>query len=160
MKKQIILLIIGFLPLISIAQTKSETYEYIKQKLSVCALQGGETEHAYSVLEVGESPNNEILIVDACNMHPPVASIFSPIDFYSITRLTKSSSIWFTINCKVNSVKIMDEDSDGHFYVSSKTSKIPIILNKDTPQKEIDRLEKAFIHLLKLYGVENKDLFD
>lgn len=145
----------------SYAQTKEETFEYIKNKLKDIALQDIDAKHVYSIGEMtNSSPNTKIIVANVSNIQPTVISTFAPKNFRSIITVEKSNTTWLKIICDEKSVNLLDKDSNGKIFIWDTTSSITFILNKGTQKEEIDRLKKAFYHLMKLYGYEKKDLFD
>ena len=106
------------------------------------------------------SPNTKIIVANVSNIQPTVISTFAPKNFRSIITVEKSNTTWLKIICDEKSVNLLDKDSNGKIFIWDTTSSITFILNKGTQKEEIDRLKKAFYHLMKLYGYEKKDLFD
>ena len=89
------------------------------------------------------------------------AYFLNPTDYSGITTKDKTETKWIEIFFKPNSVETQQIDLDTKKrYKGDSTSRITIILDKNTPESEIGKMKKAFLHLLKLYGVEKKDLFD
>lgn len=143
-------------------QTKEETYKYLTDKLTSYALKDANIKYSYIIQEAKFESHFLINIIEGCSCGITTAYFFTPKDYISLIQKNKSEAIWYELNVQLNSF--------SGFYVDNKTGVkspmkernpvITIVLDKDTPKKEYERVNKAFNHLLKLYGVEKKELFD
>jgi len=78
-----------------------------------------------------------------------------------ITVKEKTERKWIELFFKSNSIKTQNINikTEEHFKGDS-TSRIAIILKKDTPQSKVNKIKKAFVGLLKMYGIEKNVAFD
>jgi hypothetical protein len=146
------------------SQTKKETYEYLNEKIGIYKLEKPNLKYYYLIQEVVIDNKEHINFLDFCTVGSitPLVTVyfFEPKDYTAIVNKDKSESIWIEIYCKYNSIERQDVDFKTKERTQKKpTSKIEIVLGNDTPPEVINKIEKAFIHLLKLYGVEKKEKF-
>jgi len=156
-------LIITFFLLSSItiisAQTKGETYSYLNNKLSTYSLKDIDIKYGYLIQEIEPALGMYFInIIEADSFGMTTVWAFEPKDFGSINIVKNPNTIWLKINSKsdkINSYTIYN----GSESEISKKSEITIILNSDTSEEQLKRMEKAFKHLLKQYNVDTKDPF-
>ena len=143
-------------------QSKEETYKYLTDKLTSYALKDVNIKYSYIIQEAKFESHFLINIIEGCSCGISTAYFFTPKDYISLIQKDKPEAIWYELNVGMNSF--------SGFYVDNKTGDkspmkernpvITMVLDKDTPKKEYERIHKAFNHLLKLYGVKKKELFD
>ena len=142
------------------AQTKQETYEYINEKLDQWALTNSELNRDYYILENEASNDKFLIFVETNSIHPALSYTFYPKDFLNISYKDKPNAKWVDLNFTANALSVFVEDTKTNKATyTERDYKITIILDKATPEDEINRIKKAFLHLFKLYGVEKKELF-
>jgi len=144
-------------------QTKSETYEYLNEKLEMYKLNDIQTNYIYMFQEVEIDNKKVINFLEFCTTFKlcSTAYFLNPTDYAGITTKDKTETKWIEIFFKPSSVQTQQIDLDTKKrYKGDSTSRITVILDKNTPESEIGKMKKAFLHLLKLYGVEKKELFD
>lgn len=144
-------------------QTKSETYEYLNEKLEMYKLDDIETNYVYIFQEVEIDDKEKINFLEICTIFKRCSTAYflNPKDYSGFTTKDKTNTKWIEIFFKPNSIENQQIDLETRKrYKGVSTSRITIILDKSTPEREFRKIKKAFLHLLKLYGVEKKDLFD
>ncbi len=79
-------------------------------------------------------------------------------EYTGITVKENAESKWIEILFKTNSIETqqININTEKHFKVDS-ASRVKIILEKDTPQSEMNKIKKAFVDLLKMYAVEKTE---
>jgi len=122
-----------------------------------------ETNYIYMFQEVEIKSEKVINFLEFCTTFElcSTAYFISPTNYYGIATKNKTNAIWIELYFKPNSITTQQIDLDTKYrFKGDNVSRVTIILGKNTPKNEIDKIKKAFLHLLKLYGVEKKDLFD
>jgi 6-pyruvoyl-tetrahydropterin synthase len=162
MKKPLIILLL-ISQIVAFSQTKKETFDYINEKLELYKLDDSKTNYVFIFQEVKIDDKEYINLIEICTLFSRCSTAYSfkPDNYSSITTKENAETIWIEIHCKYNSIETQEIDLNTRKrYIGEDVSKITIILGKDTPQNEIDKIKRAFLHLLKLYGVEKIDLFE
>ncbi|MEW4925783.1 hypothetical protein [Algibacter sp. 2305UL17-15] len=162
--KRIILIIILVVSQTNLfSQTKKETYDYLNEKLEIYKLEDIKINYIYKFQEVQIENENYINLIVFCTLFSTctTAYLFQPKNYSTLLIKEKDEAIWVEIHCKPNSIESEQFDLETEKrHKGDNKSKMTIILDKNTPVDEINKIKKAFIHLLKLYGVEKKDIFD
>lgn len=163
MKKIILIIILVVYQTNSFSQTKKETYNYLNEKLEIYKLEDIKINYTYIFQEVEIENKNYVNFLEFCTLFSQCSTsyLFEPKDYSTVVIKEKPETIWVEIHCKPNSIstETIDLKTKKRFKGDS-VSKITIILDKDTPESETDKIKKSFVHLLKLYGIEKKDIFD
>lgn len=144
-------------------QTKSETYNYLNEKLEMHKYEDIKTNYVYMFQEVEIESKKTINFLEICTAFQlcSTAYFINPEDYSGITTKEKPGTKWVEIYFRPNSIETQQIDlNTENRYKGDNVSRITIILDKSTPRDEIEKIQKAFLHLLKIYGVEKKDLFD
>lgn len=143
-------------------QSKEETYKYLTDKLTSYALKDANIKYSYIIQEAKFESRFLINIIEGCSCGISTAYFFAPKDYISLIQKNKSEAIQYRLNVDLNSFSgfYIDNKTGAKSPMKERNPIITMILDKNTPKKEYERIHKAFHHLLKLYGVEKKELFD
>lgn len=139
------------------SQTKAEALIALGEKIDIHKFNSTEKNYNYLLQEVEFKKKKVIRFIQFCTTFKlcSTAYFLNTNEYIEITVKENTESKWIEIVFKTNSIETqkININTEEHFK-GDPASRIKIILEKDTPQSEINKIKKAFVNLFKMYSIE------